>query len=224
MHNKKNDKDSHIDILDIRKRNTKYKNKTKINNKSTYKIKIYETIKRFFDILVSFLGLIILSPFLLIVSLIIKLESKGNVIFSQERIGKDVKTFKIYKFRSMKLNAPDKSDRDFKDVSDYTTKVGKFIRKTSIDELPQLYNILKGEMSFVGPRPFIVNEGNINILRAENGVLTIKPGLTGWAQVNDRNTDNHDDKLGMDIYYLKNRSLFLDFKIFVKTFFTSIGR
>lgn len=211
------DFDIHQNIINLNK-------SYKFNRDVCFKIRVFELIKRISDFICSLLGIIILSPFLIIVSFLVKIQNEGSIIFSQERIGKDGKLFNIYKFRSMKQEAPDISDRDFIDSDIYITKIGKIIRKTSIDELPQLINILKGDMSFVGPRPFILNEGEINILRAQQGVHTITPGLTGWAQVSDRNSNNHNHKLDLDIYYLENRSIWLDIKIFVKTFFVSLGR
>lgn len=196
----------------------------KYNEKNNIRVGTYDKIKRICDLFYALIGIIILSPLFVLVSILIKIETEGSVIFSQERIGKNGEIFHIYKFRSMKLNAPDVSDRELLDSKSYMTKVGRFIRRTSIDELPQLINILKGEMSFVGPRPFILNEGEINILRAKNGIHTLIPGLTGWAQVSDRNTNNDNHKLDLDLYYLKNRSLFLDFKILIRTLFTTIGR
>ena len=152
---------------------------------------LYSISKRTMDIVSSLVGLILLSPLFLLVAILIKLDSKGPIIFKQIRIGKNSKPFYIYKFRSMKIDAPNLSTEEFINASDFTTKVGKFIRKTSIDELPQLVNILKGDMSIVGPRPVIEREVRLLELRKECNVDSILPGITGLAQINGR--DNIDD-------------------------------
>ena len=152
---------------------------------------LYSISKRTMDIVSSLVGLILLSPLFLLVAILIKLDSKGPIIFKQIRIGKNSKPFYIYKFRSMKIDAPNLSTEEFINASDFTTKVGKFIRKTSIDELPQLVNILKGDMSIVGPRPVIEREVRLLEIRKECNVDSILTGITGLAQINGR--DNIDD-------------------------------
>ena len=171
---------------------------------------LYSISKRTMDIVSSLVGLILLSPLFLLVAILIKLDSKGPIIFKQIRIGKNSKPFYIYKFRSMKIDAPNLSTEEFINASDFTTKVGKFIRKTSIDELPQLVNILKGDMSIVGPRPVIEREVRLLELRKECNVDSILPGITGLAQINGR--DNIDD-----FEYLSKRNLVLDIKIIINT-------
>ena len=146
-----------------------------ISNKSAF----YLVSKRIIDVVGSLVGLILLSPLFLLVAILIKLDSKGPIIFKQIRIGKDSKRFYIYKFRSMKIDTPNLSTEEFINASDFTTRVGKFIRKTSIDELPQLVNILKGDMSIVGPRPVIEREIRLLELRKECNVDSILPGITG---------------------------------------------
>lgn len=141
-------------------------------------------IKRILDFIVSFIGLIILLPFFIIFSIIIKLESKGPVFFKQKRIGKNKKTFYIYKFRTMKIDTPkDMPTHMLNNAESYITKFGNFMRKTSIDELPQLINILKGDMSIIGPRPALWNQDDLVEERDKYGANDIKPGLTGLAQI-----------------------------------------
>ena len=194
---------------------------------------IYEASKRALDFVASLLGLILLSPVFLIVSILIKLESEGEVIFSQTRIGLKGKKFKMYKFRSMVKNAEElkgklaaqneMSGPMFKMKEDpRVTKVGKFIRKTSIDELPQLINVLKGEMSLVGPRPSLpkeVEKFKPWMLRR----LEVKPGLTCYWQVSGRNNIDFEDWMKLDIQYVEDRNFILDLKLIFKTFFVLFG-
>lgn len=184
----------------------------------------YSMTKRLIDILMSLLGIIILSPIFLIISILIKLESKGPIIFKQARAGKDSEPFYIYKFRSMRIDAPNKSTNDFIDADIFITKVGKLIRKTSIDELPQLFNILKGDMSIVGPRPVILKESNLIELRKEYHVDSLLPGITGWAQINGRDKIGDQEKVKYDYEYLTRISLRLDIYIVLMTFFKVIKR
>lgn len=180
---------------------------------------LYDYGKRFVDILFSTVGLIIGIPIIILFSILIVLETPGSPIYSQERVGKNGKHFTIYKLRSM-YNDAEKNGAKWASKNDpRITKVGGFIRKTRIDEIPQLFNILKGDMSIVGPRPerpiftYQFNEeipGFINRLR-------VKPGLTGWAQVNGGYEMTPKEKLEADLYYIKNRSMLLDFKIIFKT-------
>lgn len=167
--------------------------------------------------LVALIALVILSPIFLIIALLIKLESKGPVFFKQERIGKDNMNFMIYKFRSMRTDTPDVPTHLLDDPEIFITKVGKFLRKTSLDELPQFINIIKGEMLFVGPRPALYNQYDLRDLRTEKGVQTLLPGVTGWAQVNGRDELEIPDKVEFDRQYLQYRSVLFDIKIFVMT-------
>ena len=189
---------------------------------------LYSVTKRLIDIVGSLCGIILLSPLFLIVAILIKLEDpKGKVFFAQERNGKYPKTFKMYKFRSMVHNAEDLL-KDLMDRNEQTgpvfkinddpriTKVGKFIRKTSIDELPQLFNVLKGDMSLVGPRPPIPHEvEQYNSYQMQR--LAVKPGLTCIWQVSGRNNIGFDEWVEMDIEYIKTRNLWLDIKLIFKT-------
>ena len=178
---------------------------------------IYKFIKRFFDIVCSVLGIIILSPIFIIVSILIKLESKGPIIFKQLRAGRNSKPFYIYKFRSMKIETPNIATNNFIDSHVYITRIGKIIRKTSIDEIPQLFNILKGEKSIVGPRAVILEEVDLIELRQSYNIDKILPGITGWAQINGRDNIGNKEKVKYDYEYLVNKSFIMDLYIIVMT-------
>lgn len=181
--------------------------------------KVYYFLKSLFDVLIAFFVLVILLPLFIVVAIAIKIDSKGPVFFVFNRVGKNGKEFKCYKFRSMSVLAkPDSASCDFAQVSQIT-KVGKFLRKTSIDELPQLINVLFGQMNLIGYRPVISKEIELNNLREKYNVFQLKPGITGWAQVNGRDLlgNNPEQKVLLDAYYVKNLSFFLDVKIFFKT-------
>lgn len=181
---------------------------------------LYENvIKRILDISVSLVALIVLLIPFLIISLLIKFDSKGPVFFKQVRMGKDDVPFDILKFRSMYETAPHQiSTSQLSNPSQHVTTIGKFLRKTSLDELPQLINVIKGDMSIVGPRPLILSEKNVLNLRTRNGASKVLPGITGLAQVNGRDELPDDEKAQFDSYYAANVSLSLDFKIIMKTF------
>lgn len=193
----------------------------------------YEFLKRLMDIICSMSALIVLAPILIVVDILIKIESKGPVIFSQERVGINNKKFKMYKFRSMVVNAEDMKEKlekqnerkgpMFKIKNDpRITKIGRFIRKTSIDELPQLINILKGEMSIVGPRPSLPKE----VIQFEPWMLErlkVKPGLTCYWQVQGRDHIEFEDWMRLDVKYVKDRNFLLDIKLIFKTFFVFLG-
>lgn len=175
-------------------------------------------IKRMIDIIMSFLGIVVLSPVLIVLSIVIKATSPGSILFKQERVGKNNKNFKIYKFRSMRTDTPkDVPTHMLENPEQYITKVGKFMRKTSLDELPQLFNILKGDMSVIGPRPSLSNQFDLNKLRDENGASSIKPGLTGLAQISGRDELEIEVKAKLDGEYAKKMSFVLDCKCFIKT-------
>lgn len=188
----------------------------------------YFYIKRIFDFLVSLFALIILSPVFLVLALIIKINSKGSVFFKHKRIGKNGKYIYIYKFRTMVENAEElikkfdkkqkeEFEKNFKLENDpRITKVGKFLRKTSLDELPQLINILKGDMSLVGPRPVV--DGEIDKYGfKKNKFLSVTPGLTGYWACNGRSDIDYDERIKMELYYVDHCSLILDIKIILKT-------
>lgn len=173
--------------------------------------------KRLFDIVVSFIAIIILLPLFGIVCVINHFTPDCSVFFVHERRGRRGKPFKIYKFQTMKNNTPNCATGDLENPEQYITKFGKFLRKTSIDELPQLWNILKGDMSFVGPRPLISNEMRAHRLRLENGVYRFRPGLTGWAQINGRDSIPLMRKMKLDKEYCDNWSLKLDIIIMLRS-------
>ena len=179
-------------------------------------------MKRLFDIFSSLFAIVIFSPILILISLVIKLESKGPIIFKQDRPGINNKLFKIYKFRSMKVDTPNVAT-DLLDPADFITKSGKIIRKTSLDELPQLFNILKGDMTVVGPRPALYNQYELIEKRTKVNVHKIKPGLTGLAQVMGRDDNSDDQKVQYDKYYLENQSFKLDMYIIYKTIKNTIS-
>ena len=174
--------------------------------------------KRVLDIATSFVALVVLLIPMLAIAFFVKTTSKGPIIFKQTRIGKDNEPFTIYKFRTMRTDAPhDSSPYEFHDAHMYITKVGKVLRKTSLDELPQLINILKGNMSVVGPRPAGINDKERIKLRNDCGVHVIKPGLTGWAQINGRDEISESKKVEFDAEYSSNLCFFMDIKCILKT-------
>lgn len=177
-------------------------------------------IKRILDIILALIGLIFVIIFMIPVSIAIKIEDGGPIFFNGKRLGKDLKEFSMYKFRSMKVNAPDIRNEDgstYNAANDpRITKVGKFIRKTSIDELPQLFNVLKGDMSFVGPRPSPL--GNEDTYPKEYfKKFTIRPGITGYNQAVKRNSATMEERIENDLYYVENISFILDVKILLLT-------
>lgn len=176
-------------------------------------------MQRVFDFFISLIFFILFSPIFLIVAIFIKLNSKGPVFFIQDRIGKNNEIFKLYKFRTMKVGTPNVATDKLTDAKSYLTAVGKILRKTSLDELPQLINILRGDMTFVGPRPALYNQYNLKELRTNAGVHVLLPGITGWAQINGRDHNDDAQKTQLDKYYLENKSLGLDIKILFLTVF-----
>ena len=180
---------------------------------------MYPILKRGLDFLISTLAILFLSPVLILIALAIKIDSKGPVLFKQKRVGKDKKHFMIYKFRSMYVDAPsDMPTHLLKDPTVMITKVGGFLRKTSLDELPQLFNIFKGEMSIIGPRPALWNQYDLIEERDKYAANDIRPGLTGWAQINGRDELEIDVKAKLDGEYVKRMNLWFDIKCFFGTF------
>ena len=179
---------------------------------------MYSIIKRLGDIFLSLIGIIILCPVFMIIAIAIKLDSEGPIIFKQKRFGIHKEYFYIFKFRSMKIDAPKNVvPRNLHNPEQWITKVGAFLRKTSLDELPQLFNILVGNMSIVGPRPAGINELDVIAERDKYGANDILPGLTGWAQINGRDTLSVEMKTELDGYYVKHLSLIMDIRCIVKT-------
>lgn len=180
---------------------------------------MYPFIKRGIDILLSVLGLIILSPVYLILIIAIKLDSKGPVLFKQKRVGIHKSHFYILKFRTMRTDTPkDMPTHLLQNPEQYITKVGKFMRKTSLDELPQIVNILKGDMSIVGPRPALWNQYDLIAERDKYGANDIRPGLTGWAQINGRDELEIPVKAQFDGEYVKKMGFWMDVRCFFGTF------
>ena len=182
---------------------------------------IYAFFKRIFDIVCSLIAIILLALPMLIVAIAIKCDSKGPVLFKQQRVGKKKKLFKIWKFRSMYIDTdPNAPTHQLSDATSHITKVGKFIRKTSIDELPQLFNILFGKMSFVGPRPALWNQDDLIAERDKYHANDIKPGLTGLAQISGRDELEIPVKAKLDGEYVKKREFFYDIWLIIKTAFS----
>ncbi len=175
-------------------------------------------MKRVFDfVLAMFSGVILLLP-ILVVALLVKLTSKGAALYWSDRVGKDNKIFKMPKFRSMKVDTPAVATHLLQDPKSVLTPIGDFLRKSSLDELPQLWCILKGDMSFVGPRPALFNQDDLIALRTEKGVDKILPGLTGWAQVNGRDELPIPQKVVLDVEYMNKQNFWFDFYILWRTF------
>lgn len=186
---------------------------------------MYLKIKRLMDFILSLIGLIVLSPIFLILIIAIKLDSKGPILFKQKRVGIHKSHFNILKFRTMRIDTPkDTPTHLLENPDQWITKVGKFLRKTSLDELPQIVNILKGEMSIIGPRPALWNQYDLLAERDKYGANDILPGLTGWAQINGRDTVEIEDKARYDGYYTENIGLILDIKCFFGTIISVLKR
>lgn len=201
------------------------------------KKKIYNFIKRLSDIILTWIALIVLSPIFLIIAILIKIDSKGSVFYKHKRIGKNGEYIYLYKFRSMYSDSKERLEKlledskikkeweeNFKlDNDPRITRVGKFLRKTSLDELPQLINILTGDMSIVGPRPII--DGEIEKYGKNKAkFLSVTPGLTGWWACNGRSCTSYKERMDLELYYVDNRSLKLDFKVIIKTFISVLKR
>ena len=184
-------------------------------------MKPYLITKRILDFIFALILLIIASPVMIIASIAIKLESKGPSIFKQKRPGKDAKIFEVNKFRTMRVET-ERNGQPLPDM-ERMTKIGSFLRKTSIDELPQLFNVLKGEMSFIGPRPLLVQYLD-HYSQEQMRRHEVTPGISGWAQVNGRNTISWEEKFKLDVYYVDNISLLFDLKILWLTVYKVINR
>lgn len=202
-------------------------------NMKTYRM--YDFVKRLADFIIAGVAIIILLPAFFIIGLLIKIDSRGPAVFSHERIGKYGKKIKVYKFRSMVINAEEvlknfspeqkkEFEKNFKLENDpRITRMGNFLRKTSLDELPQLFNIFRGDMSIVGPRPIITKEIDKYGEYAEK-LFSVKPGLTGYWQANGRSDTSYAERVQMDMFYIDNRSLGLDIKIIFKTMISVIKK
>ena len=181
-------------------------------------------IKRFFDFLLVLLALFFLILPILVVALMVRLTSIGPVLYWSDRVGRNNQIFKMPKFRSMRINTPAVATHLLPDAKQYLTPIGSFLRKSSLDELPQLWSILKGDMSFVGPRPALFNQDDLVALRTQYGVDRLFPGLTGWAQINGRDELPIPIKVKLDVEYMNNQSFLLDVKIIFMTFLKVLRR
>jgi len=181
-------------------------------------------MKRTFDFTTALILLLLFSFPIFIIALLVKLTSRGPVLYWSDRVGKGNTIFKMPKFRTMKVDTPAVATHLLDDPDRFLTPIGKFLRKSSLDELPQLLSIIRGDMSFVGPRPALFNQDDLVELRTKKGIHVLTPGLTGWAQINGRDDIPIPAKVQFDEYYLKNMSFFFDFKILLMTFIKVIRK
>lgn len=176
-------------------------------------------MNRAFDFLISLLLLVVFSPVLAFVALLISLTSSGGVIFKSKRVGYQNRIFPMWKFRTMRIDTPQLATHLLEKPQNFLTPIGAFLRRTSLDELPQLWNVLRGDMALVGPRPALFNQEDLISLRSERGVHLLRPGITGWAQINGRDELPIPLKVELDVFYMQNRSLIFDIKILLMTLF-----
>jgi O-antigen biosynthesis protein WbqP len=181
-------------------------------------------MKRLFDFSLAFLVMVLLLPLMLILSLAVRITSTGPVLYWSDRVGHNNSIFKMPKFRTMRTDTPAVATHLLGDPDSWLTPIGGYLRKSSLDELPQLLSILKGDMSFVGPRPALFNQDDLVALRTAKGVHVLVPGLTGWAQINGRDELPIPVKVDFDAYYLHSRSLLFDMKILLLTFLKVVKR
>jgi O-antigen biosynthesis protein WbqP len=181
-------------------------------------------MKRIFDLALALLALFALAIPVCLVALLVKLTSKGPAVYWSERVGRYNKLFKMPKFRTMRVDTPAVATHLLPDPKQFLTPVGSFLRKSSLDELPQLWSIIKGDMSIVGPRPALFNQHDLIALRSQHGVDQVRPGLTGWAQINGRDELPIPDKVKLDLVYVSRQSFALDLKIIFLTFLKVLRR
>ena len=181
-------------------------------------------MKRIFDILLSVSILIVLAIPMLLITVLVRLTSKGPALYWSDRVGMNSVIFEMPKFRSMQMDTPTVATHLMEKPDEFLSPIGAFLRLSSLDELPQLFSILKGNMSFIGPRPALFNQQDLILLRKKNGIDGVKPGITGWAQVNGRDELSIADKVGFDVEYVNNQSLLFDLKILWMTFVKVIKR
>ncbi len=225
-----------VDVVDNVIPNIHALENTEVSNENILKRQSpYRYIKRFMDVILATIALVVLSPIFLIIAIAIKIESKGPVFFKHTRIGKNGKIIKLYKFRSMVINAEEliksftpEQMKEYKENYKLTndpriTKIGKFLRKTSLDELPQLLNIIKGDLSIIGPRPVVTDELKKYGANTEK-FLSVTPGLTGYWAANGRSCTTYEQRMQMELYYIDNLSLKMDIKVFFKTIEAVIKR
>ena len=181
-------------------------------------------MKRFFDITLALVAVSLLLIPILVVALAVRLTSSGPILYWSDRVGQDNVIFKMPKFRSMRVNTPAIATHLMDNPDDFLTPIGGLLRRSSLDELPQLFSILKGDMSFIGPRPALFNQDDLIALRNEHGIDQLIPGLTGWAQINGRDELPIPDKVALEVEYLQRKSFLFDLKILWMTFKKVIGR
>lgn len=183
-----------------------------------------QAVKRIFDLILAVLAAVILALPVLLVALAVRLTSSGPALYWSDRVGRHNRIFRMPKFRSMRIGTPAVATHLLKDPNAYLTPIGSFLRKSSLDELPQLWSILVGDMSFVGPRPALFNQDDLIALRTEQGVHELVPGLTGWAQINGRDELPIPEKVKLDVEYLQRQSLWFDIRILWLTFLKVVQR
>lgn len=181
-------------------------------------------MKRSFDLIAAMAASVVLSLPIVVVALLVTLTSPGPALYWSDRVGRENRIFKMPKFRTMRVGTPAVATHLLADPTAYLTPIGSFLRKSSLDELPQLWSILKGDMSFVGPRPALFNQDDLVMLRTEQGVHKLPPGLTGWAQVNGRDELPIPEKVKLDVEYLRRRSFWFDLRILWLTFVKVLRR
>jgi O-antigen biosynthesis protein WbqP len=181
-------------------------------------------MKRLFDLLFGIVLLMLLVAPMLLIAIVIRLSSKGSVLYWSDRVGINNKSFKMPKFRSMRIDTPVVATHLLDNPCSYLSPIGDFLRRSSLDELPQLFSVLKGDMSFVGPRPALYNQDDLITLRTKKGVYKLLPGITGWAQVNGRDELSIPDKVTLDVEYIHNQSFLFDMKILWMTFLKVVKR
>ena len=185
---------------------------------------VFITVKHFFDLILGVVVFILLAAPMLLIVIIVRLTSKGSALYWSDRVGSNNKIFKMPKFRSMLVDTPTVATHLLDNPDAYLSPIGDFLRRSSLDELPQLFSVLKGDMSFVGPRPALFNQEDLITLRTEKGVDKLLPGITGWAQVNGRDELSIPDKVALDVEYLSRQSFWFDVKILWMTFLKVIKR
>jgi len=185
---------------------------------------VFITVKHFFDLILGVVVFVLLAAPMLLIVIIVRLTSKGSALYWSDRVGKNNKMFKMPKFRSMLIDTPAVATHLLDNPDSYLSPIGGFLRRTSLDELPQLFSVLKGDMSFVGPRPALFNQEDLITLRKEKGVDRLLPGITGWAQVNGRDELSIPDKAALDVEYLNRQSFWFDMKILWMTFLKVVKR
>jgi len=185
---------------------------------------VFITVKHFFDLILGVVVFILLAAPMLLIVIIVRLTSKGSALYWSDRVGSNNKIFKMPKFRSMLVDTPTVATHLLDNPDAYLSPIGDFLRRSSLDELPQLFSVLKGDMSFVGPRPALFNQEDLITLRTEKGVDKLLPGITGWAQVNGRDELSIPDKVALDVEYLSRQSFWFDVKILWMTFLKVVKR